>query len=211
MMKQKIHRDLVLPFIFPIGVALAIGIVVTFIGLGLRSLYNEADFSRVFHRVELWVAVLAAIAIILGAGALATYKGSLGPLDKPVAFGGRPMLAPLPTPIEIQARRGPSGTAQDIKPGFILYARNGALAQVVDMLPDVKGDSPYHRMGFIYAKGLHGADDQLWIPVEAVAAVYPETQTAILAIAGDETDAFGWNQPPVAFLTASRQHENKLY
>ena len=210
-MQQKIHRQLVLPLIVPAGIVLVLGLLITGIGMGLRSLFVEANFHREFHRTELYVAIAAAIVIILGAGFLATYKGSLGPLDKPIAFGNRPMLAPLPTPIEIQALRGPSGTAQDIKPGFILYARNGALAQVVEMLPDVKGDTPYHRAGFIYAKGLHGADDQLWIPVEAVAATYPETQTAILAIAGDETAAFGWNQPPAAFVNYARQHENKLY
>jgi hypothetical protein len=210
MMQQKIHRQFVLPIIVPLGVALVVGLVIFGVGEALLNLYNR-DFTSEFKRPELWTAIAVAIAIILGAGFLSTYKGSLGPLDKPVAFGTRPMLAPLPTPIEVQALRGPSGTAQDIKPGFILYARNGALAKVIEMLPDVKGDTSHHRMGFIYAKGLHGADDQLWIPVEAVAATYPETQTAVLAISGDETAAFGWNQAPAAFVNYARQHENKLY
>jgi hypothetical protein len=50
--------------------------------------------------------------------------------------------------------------------------------------------------GFIYAEGLSGASDELWIPVEAVMSVYPETRSALLAIKGDETEYFGWNEPP---------------
>ena len=205
------YRHFILPVIVPVGVVLVVGLIITGIGMTLRHLYDEAYFHEEFKRTELYVAIGAAIVVILGGAALATYKGSLGALDQPVAFGHRPMLAPLPTPQEIQARRGPIGSPQDIRPGFILYARNGALAKVVDMLPGLQGDIPSHRMGFIYAQGLHGADDELWIPVEAVAATYPQTRTAILAISGDETAAFGWNKPPAAFLNATQDKKNKLY
>jgi hypothetical protein len=210
MMQQKIHRQFVLPLIVPIGVAAVVGLLIFGVGEALLNLYNH-NFTSEFKRPELWGAVFVALAIIGVAGFLATFKGSLGPLDRPVAFGGRPMLAPLPTPIEIQARRGPTGTAQDIKPGFILYARNGALAKVIDMLPNAAGDTPYHRHGFIYAEGLYGADKELWIPVEAVAATYPETNTAILAISGDETAAFGWNRAPLSITNRPGPEGNKLY
>ena len=210
MLQKKIHRQLVLPLIVPLGVAAVVGLLIFGVGEALLNLYNH-NFTSEFKRPELWTAIAAAVIIIGFASFLATFKGSLGPLDRPVAFGGRPMLAPIPTPIEIQARRGPTGTAQDIKPGFVLYARNGALATVVDMLPEAAGDTPYHRLGFIYAKGMYGAEDQLWIPVEAVAATYPETKTAILAISGDETVAFGWNKPPFSITNAARHEGNKLY
>jgi hypothetical protein len=210
MLQQKIHRHLVLPVIVPLGVAAIVGLLIFGVGEALLNLYNN-NFTSEFKRPELWVATFAAVAILGVAAALATFKGSLGPLDKPVAFGGRPMLAPLPTVIEIQARRGPSGAAQDIKPGFVLYARNGALAKVVEMLPDATGDTAHHRLGFIYARGLYGADNELWIPVEAVAATYPETNMAILAISGDETAAFGWNRPPVSFNPNAVREGNKLY
>jgi hypothetical protein len=36
----------------------------------------------------------------------------------------------------------------------------------------------------------------MWIPFEAVTAVYPETQSAFLAIKGDEAESFGWTSPP---------------
>jgi hypothetical protein len=205
------YRHFILPVIVPVGVVLVVGLIVTGIGMTLRHFYNEEYFHEEFKRTELYIAILAAIVVILGGGALAMYKGSLGALDQPVAIGHRPMLAPLPTPQEIQARRGPVGSPQDIRPGFILYARNGALAKVIEMLPALQGDIPSHRMGFIYAQGLHGADDELWIPVEAVAATYPQTKTAILAISGDETAAFGWNKPPAAFLNVTQDKKNKLY
>jgi hypothetical protein len=205
------YRHFILPVMVPVGVILVVGLIVTGIGMSLRHLYDEAYFHEEFKRTELYVAIGAAIVVLLGAGALASFKGSLGFLDQPVAFGHRPMLAPLPTPQEIQARRGPIGSPQEIRPGFILYARNGALAKVVDLLPAVAGDTPSHRLGFIYAQGLHGADDELWIPVEAVAATYPQTRTAILAISGDETAAFGWNKPPAAFLNVTQDRKNKLY
>ena len=210
MLQQKIHRQLVLPIMVPLGVATIVGLLIFGVGEVLLNLYNH-NFTSEFKRTELWVAVIAAVAIIGLASFLATFKGSLGPLDRPVAFGGRPMLAPLPTAIEIQARRGPAGAAQDIKPGFVLYARNGALAKVVEMLPEAPGDTAYHRLGFIYAKGLYGADNELWIPVEAVAATYPETRTVILAISGDETAAFGWNRPPASFNPNAVREGNKLY
>jgi len=210
MLQQKIHRHFVLPLFVPLGVAAFVGLLIFGVGEALLNLYNH-NFTSEFKRPELWGAVIVALAIIGGAGFLATFKGSLVPLDKAVAFGDRPILAPLPTPIEIQARRGPSGTAQDIKPGFVLYARNGALAKVVEMLPDAAGDTTHHRLGFIYAKGLYGADNELWIPVEAVAATYPETNTAILAISGDETAAFGWNRPPLSITNKPAREGNKLY
>lgn len=210
MLQQKIHRQLVLPVIVPLGVAAIVGLLIFGVGEALLNLYNH-NFKSEFKRPELWVAVIAAVVIIGFASFLATFKGSLGPLDKTVAFGGHPMLAPLPTAIEIQARRGPSGTAQDIKPGFVLYARNGALAKVVEMLPGASGDAAHHRLGFIYAKGLYGAENELWIPVEAVAATFPETKTVILAIAGDETVAFGWNRLPSSLTPSVRREGNKLY
>ena len=46
------------------------------------------------------------------------------------------------------------------------------------------------------ARGMFGASPELWIPFEAVMSVYPETQSAFLAIKGDETEHFGWNVPP---------------
>ena len=63
------------------------------------------------------------------------------------------------------------------------------------------GEEEYgrRRRGLIYANGLYGASSELWIPLEAVFAVYPETGAALLAAKGDETEHFGWNRPPESF------------
>ena len=51
----------------------------------------------------------------------------------------------------------------------------------------------------------------MWIPIEAVSAVYPERSSAFLAIAGDEIEAYGWHNPPVSFNLRRTLEENKLY
>ena len=61
--------------------------------------------------------------------------------------------------------------------------------------------------GVLYAAGLHGANAELWIPVEAVWAVFPETQSAFLAAKGDEVEHFGWNLPPQSFRRDRPPHE----
>lgn len=61
--------------------------------------------------------------------------------------------------------------------------------------------------GYVYAQGLYGASDELWIPVEAVTAVYPESGSVFLAIKGDETETFGWNRPPEHFRRTPRPPE----
>ena len=89
--------------------------------------------------------------------------------------------------------------------GFTLYARNGALAKVIALLPaeDEYGKS---RRGIVYASGLYGANDEMWIPLEAVYAVYPETGSAFLAAKGDEIEHFGWNLPPESFRRGQSVH-----
>ena len=116
------------------------------------------------------------------------------------------MFAPEPPPVDVAARNGPMGTAADIAPGYVLYARSGALAQVIDVLRGVEEHGRV-RSGLIYAQGMHGASDELWIPIEAVSAVYPETRSAFLAIKGDEPKpSAGTAHPPAlaASLALSR-------
>jgi hypothetical protein len=79
------------------------------------------------------------------------------------------------------------------------------------VLPTAQEDYGHLRQGLIYAQGLHGANDELWIPGEAVAAVYPESHSAFLAIAGDEVEFLGWHRPPAGFRRTPRREEPKLY
>ncbi len=195
-MVAKLKRQLITPTIMPILVAIVVAAMIITIGETLLALYESGRPE--LQRVELWVGTLLALAILGVAAFLATRPaGQLGILDREVAIGKREFFAPELPPVDVSARNGPLGTVDDITAGYMLYARNGALARVVGVIP---GSEEFGRRfrGFLYAQGVHGASDELWIPYEAVMAVYPETKSAFLAIKGDETEHFGWNRPPAS-------------
>jgi hypothetical protein len=207
-------------FLRPAFVFILVAAVVAFliVGIGelLLRLHPEmvehqvsglAATVREFARPELLTAFGLSLVVLLGGAFLARPRGGPRPLDEPVAIGERPFFAPVtppPTDEEL-TRRGPQGTWADIEPGFTLYARNGALAKVVALLPceDEYGKA---RRGILYASGLYGANDEMWIPLEAVYAVYPETGSAFLAAKGDEIEHFGWNLPPASFRRGQSVH-----
>lgn len=209
-MSNKFYRQIILPGIFPIGVVLlTIGLIVL-VGETLLATANVAD--REIERRELWLGTAAALTILGIAAAVATRPaGSLGKLDEPLAIGKRPLLAPPLPPVDMLARRGAPGTIEDIAPGYTLFARNGQIGIVREVLRDVPAEVRQLRKGFLYAQGVHGANDQMWIPIEAVSGVYPETSSAFLAIAGDEIEAYGWQNPPISFDLNRTIEENKLY
>jgi hypothetical protein len=207
----KLYRELILPTIVPIGVMIVTGILIVVIGETLLSLADES-VTQDLERVELWGAVCLALLVLGVCAYIATRpEGSLGKLDEELAIGDRPMLAPPLPPVDVLARTGPQGTLADIAAGYTLYARNGALAKVVEVLPTAQEEFGHLRRGLIYAQGVFGANDEMWIPGEAVAAVYPETQSAFLAIAGDEIEFLGWHRPPSAFRRTPRREEQHLY
>jgi hypothetical protein len=184
--------------------------LITLVGEALLNLF-DADAKEI-ERPELWIAVAFALAILGVAGFLATRPaGTLGKLDQPLMFGKKPLLAQAMPPVDVAARRGLVGTTGDIVPGYALYARNGQIGIAREVMADVADEFGHHRRGFIYAQGVHGANDEMWIPIEAVSAVYPETHSAFLAIAGDEIEAYGWDNPPASFNLRRRREENKLY
>jgi hypothetical protein len=207
---HRMFRQIILPGIFPIGVIILTAALIVTIGETLLSLFDPTVDE--IKRPELWVATGAALAILGVAGLLSSRPaGSLGKLDEPLMIGSRPLLAePLP-PVDVLARRGVRGSVDDLAPGYQLYARNGQIGVAREILRDVKGEYGQFRQGFIYSQGVHGANDQMWIPIEAVSAVYPETSAAFLAIAGDEIEAYGWNNPPASFNLHRSREENKLY
>lgn len=195
-------------FVFVL-VAAIVALLIVGIGELLLALHPEVIDSgggglmgtvREFLRPELLAAFGLSLAILFGGAVLARQPAQPRRLDEPVAIGEKPFWTPAAPPAtdEAATRRGPAGTWGDIQPGFTLYARNGPLAKVIALLP---GEEEYGktRRGVLYASGLYGANDELWIPIEAVYAVYPETQSAFLAAKGDETEHFGWNRPPQSF------------
>jgi hypothetical protein len=193
-----------------LAVAIVAGAIFT-IGQLLLNLH-DTDVTEEIKRVELWVGVALAISILAVATLLASRPaGALGPLDREVAIGSKPMVGEIALgPVNPYARHGRLGTVDDLVPGFTLYARNGALAELVDVLKSVEDVGEVSRT-LLFARGLYGAADDLWIPIEAVSAVYPESRSAFLAVAGDETIALGWDRPPMSFARTERARDTPLY
>jgi hypothetical protein len=191
-----IKRHLVDPYLMPIVFFGILGVIIVSIGETLLGFFVPGEEVDRVDRPELWFALGLSLVILFGFAFLASRpKGTLGPIDRDIAIGKRGIFdAPAPTE-DALVRQGPLGTVADIEPGFTLYAGNGRLATVKGMLPGAT-DFGKRFQGFIYAEGLSGASSELWIPVEAVMSVYPQTRSALLAIKGDETDYFGWNVPP---------------
>ena len=177
---------------------------------GLHAAYTIPDLTTMreeFLRPDLMAAFLLSVVILLLCAAMARPSTEPSFLDREVAIGEKSIFTPVEPPeTDLEAtQRGPRGTWSDLAPGFTLYAQNGPLAKVVTVLP---GESEYGktRRGLVYGTGLFGANEEMWIPVEAVYAVYPETGSAFLAAKGDEIEHFGWNRPPESFRRDSAPH-----
>jgi len=202
-------------------VAAIVGAIILFIGNVLLALhpggeealhveYTLPDLTTMreeFLRPDLMAAFLLSLAILVVCAVLARPRTEPGFLDHEVAIGEKSMFAPVaPPPTDLEAtQRGPRGTWGDLAPGFTLYAQNGPLAKIIAVLP---GESEYGRVrrGLVYGSGLFGANEEMWIPVEAIYAVYPETGSAFLAAKGDEIEHFGWNRPPESFRRDAVAH-----
>ncbi len=206
----------------PAWVFVLVGVVVAAIIVGIGNLLLrlhpehieqvlQADslvaIGREFVRPELLTAFGLSLVVLFGGALLARQPAEPHRLDEAVAVGKTPFFAPVEPPAtdEEATRRGAQGTWADVQPGFTLYARNGPLANVVAILP-AEMEYGKTRRGLIYASGLYGANDEMWIPVEAIYAVYPETGSAFLAAKGDEIEHFGWNRPPESFRRAPGPH-----
>lgn len=198
------------PAFFALLAATVAGVAIVTIGTTLLNAVNE-DVTSELQRKELWLGIGLTVAILAVASFLS--KGKPGEekfLDEPVAIGSTPMFdLPLP-PVDHAARSGEPGTLADLGAGYTLYASSGALATVVDVLKSVE-DIGGRTRTLIYGTGLYGVDEELWIPVEAVTGVYPETHSAFLAIRGDEINQYGWNRPPAAFSRNEQKTETPLY
>ena len=214
-------RAIVRPASVFLLVAAVVAAIILFIGNTLLALhpggeealhveYAPPDLTTIpeeFLRPDLMAAFLLSLLLLVICAVLARPRTEPGFLDHEVAIGEKSMFAPVAPPeTDLEAtQRGPRGTWSDIAPGYTLYAQNGPLGKVIAALP---GESEYGRVrrGIIYASGLFGANEEMWIPVEAVYAVYPETASAFLAAKGDEIEHFGWNRPPESFRRDAAAH-----
>lgn len=195
-MGDYFKRHIFDPFVLMIAIGGILALIVIAVGEALIALFEPGTTKDRIDRPELWFALGLAGLVLFGFAFLFSRpSGSLGAVDRDIAIGSRGIFEePQPCPTA-SVHLGERGTIADIEEGYTLYAGNGALAEVRGVLP---GGADYGKQfrGFIYANGVTGASDELWIPVEAVMSVYPEAKAAFLAVKGDETEYFGWNVAP---------------
>lgn len=187
---QKYIRGLAVPA----GFLALIAIFIIGIGTMFINAYQGGEKDRI-DRPELWIGIGILVGVIGLMAVLSRMPADAGFLGKEVAIGDSGIWEGDLPPVDVTATMGPVGTKADLAPGYTLYARSGALAHVNGILP---GGIDYGRRfsGMLYAEGVKSASKELWIPFEAVVAVYPESKAAFLAISGDETEALGWTHPP---------------
>lgn len=209
-MATEFTQKIVRPIVFPVAVAAVTGLLIVGFGKSVLAVFGGGTKDRI-DRPELWLALGAALVILLAGGLIVTRPSRvLGVLGKPVVFGGTPFFEPSAVaPVGEDARAGEQGTVTDIREGFTLYAGSGALATAIGLLP---GGSDHGKTfaGYIYAEARRSARAQLWIPFEAVTSVYPESKSAFLSIRGDEAEAFGWNIPPETVRRGPVRHPSEL-
>lgn len=198
--RQQYLDSVALPVITLIG----IGLVIVGIGTLFIENYQGGEKDRI-DRPELWIGIGILLGVIALMGFLSRQPDGTGFLGKDVAIGDTGMWDDTLPPVDPTATYGPVGTTADIAPGFTLNAASGALAVVEGILP---GGVDYGRRysGMMYARGIKSASKELWIPFEAVTAVYPEGKAAFLAIRGDETESLGWTSPPEGMTRGTPKH-----
>jgi hypothetical protein len=188
----------------PLALLAVIILLIVSIGTIFINTYQGGEKDRI-DRPELWIGV----GILLGGIALMSVLSRLpadsGFLGREVAIGSRGIWDDALPPVDPRSTMGEPGTVQDIAAGYTLYARSGALATVAGVLP---GGVDYGRRfsGMIYAEGVKSASKEMWIPYEAVTAVYPESRAVFLAIQGDEAESLGWTAPPQGMTRGANKH-----
>lgn len=190
--------------IVPLGLLAVIIILIVAIGTTFINTYQGGEKDRI-DRPELWIGIGILLGVIALMAVLARMPKDAGFLGKDVAIGNTGIWDDALPPVDPRAAMGQPGTMNDLAAGYTLYARSGALANVVGTLP---GGVDYGRRfsGMLYAEGVKSAAKEMWIPFEAVTAVYPESRAAFLAIQGDETEALGWTAPPQGMTRGANKH-----
>jgi hypothetical protein len=178
----------------PIGLLVVIISLIVIIGTVFINAYQGGEKDRI-DRPELWIGIGILLGVITLMAILSRMPEDAGILGREVAIGSRGIWDEALPPVDPRASMGEPGTIADIQAGYTLYARSGALAHVNGILP---GGVDYGRRfsGMMYAQGVKSAAKEMWIPFEAVIAVYPEAKAAFLAIQGDEAESLGWTAPP---------------
>lgn len=171
--------------------AFTVGFVVGY-GEWLLSVADTSIDRDSFARREIWVAIIPSAIIVIGAGLIAySPAGRFGFLERRQIIGKEPIFAPLPPGRAELARSGDTGNVRQITEGYTLFARDVPVGYVVGLIPARRGEG-----GFLYATGFEGNARQVWVPVDAVREVYPETRSAFLGMRGNDPAAYGWTTMP---------------
>lgn len=169
----------------------AVGFVVGY-GEWLLAVTDPLIDKDSFARPELWVAIISGAAIVIVAGLIAySPPGRFAFLERSQIIGKEPIFAPPPPGPAAVARSGSTGSVAQIVEGYTLFAKDTPLAYVIGTVPSRRGQG-----GFLYAAGFDGNARQIWIPLDAVADVYPDTRSAFLTMRGTDPAALGWTTMP---------------
>ena len=171
--------------------AFAVGFVVGY-GEWLLAVTDPTIDRNSFARPELWIAIISGTVIVVVAGLIAySPPGRFAFLERAQMIGKEPIFAPPPPGPASVARSGRTGSAAQITEGYTLFAKDTPLAYVIGTVPGRRGQG-----GYLYAAGFDGNARQIWVPVDAVADVYPDTRSAFLTMRGTDPAAYGWTNMP---------------
>lgn len=201
---DKFRQQFVDSFAVAIGGIILIIAVLSTIGTIFIKTYQGGEKDRI-DRPELLIAIGILLGVIVLMTALSRMPENAGFLGKDVAIGSSGMWDAALPPVDPRAKYGELGSVADISEGYTLYAQSGALGTVSGMLP-AGVDYGKRFSGMMYAHGVKSAAKEMWIPLEAVTAVYPGSRAAFLAIKGDETEALGWTAPPESMTRGTTRH-----
>lgn len=177
-------------FLVPIiMVAIVVVIVGAFIigyGEALLHVHDASIAETSFRRPEIWVAAVPSAIVVIGALVIAySPAGWFGWLEKGMTVGRTPIFAPAGPNAAEQARQGTTGTVDQVAPGYTLFVGDDPLGQVIGQTPG----------NYLYATGFHGGPRQLWIPHDAIDAVYPDSRAAFVRSRGGAIPA-SWASMP---------------
>ncbi len=200
----KFRQQYIHSLIVPVGALLLIVAIIIAIGSTFLGAHEPGDNDRL-DRPELWIGIGILLGVIALMSLLARMPEDSGFLGKEVAIGAEGMWDAALPPVDPRATYGPLGSVADIVIGDSVYAGSGALGIVRGVLP-AGVDYGRRFSGMMYTQGVKSAAKEMWIPFEAVTAVYPEGKAVFLAIQGDEAEALGWTAPPQGMTRGEPKH-----